>query len=255
MSWTGRAGLALAAVIAAVPVAAQTPERPWKLDAELGASVLYGSSEQTAVLSRSRFEWTDPHWELGLGGSFDYGEAQDSENGRFVNKRSWTAQLSADYLPSGRFSPFVFGAAEGSLQRQIDMRTSGGAGGRYRFVDNERSRVDLSLAALAERTKPRATATEAPGSTTIGRWSVRFRARHKLAGDRMELDLVTFYQPRIDGLEEYTLDVTSSMQYALTSIVGLKVSLVNRYDSMAETRGARSNTDGQLFFSVTAALR
>lgn len=255
MSWGYRTRFAVMLSLFAAPVAAQDAERPWKLNGELGASVFFGASEQTAVLSRANYELTDPRWEFGIAGSFDYGEADDPDDGRFVNKRAWSAQMSTDYLPSGRFSPFVFLAAEGSLQRQIDTRASGGAGGRYRFVDGERSRIDLSLAALAERTDPRQMGTEPVEVSTIGRWSTRFRVRQRFSEDRIVFDLVSFYQPRIGDFDQYTIDVTSSLTYALTSIVGLKISFVDRYDSRATSRGALSNNEGQLFFSVTAALR
>lgn len=255
MSWGRGALLAGAILVVSLPAAGQQQERPWKLNGELGASVFFGASEQAAVLSRGNFEWKDPRWEFGIGGSFDYGEADDPDDGRFVNKRAWSAQMSTDYLPSGRFSPFVFVAAEGSLQRQIDTRTSGGAGGRYRFIDDERSRLDLSLAALAERTDPRQVGPEPTAVSTIGRWSTRFRVRKRFSEDRIVFDLVSFYQPRMDDFDQYTIDLTSSLTYALTSIVGLKISLVDRYDSRAVDRGALSNNEGQLFFSVTAALR
>ncbi len=249
------AAAAVLLVAWAHPVLAQQPGRSWRLDVELGASVFFGASEQAALLSRSKLEWKDPRWELTLGAAFDYGEAQNPADGRFVNKRAWSTTLSADYLPRGRFSPFVFASAEGSLQRQIDSRASGGAGGRYRFVDNERSRVDLSIAALAERTDPRSDDAVTGVVRSIGRWSARLRARHTLGSDRVRLDFVSFYKPKMDDTRDYTVEIAPSAQYALSSIIGLKVSLMDTYDSTARSRGARSNNDGQLLFSILASVR
>lgn len=146
---------------------------------------------------------------------------------------------------------------EGSLKRQIDSRISGGAGGRYRFVETEQARLDLSLAALLERTDSRLDETESPDVDPITvntRWSVRLRARRILSGERLRFDLVTFYKPRIDRMADYTVQVTASTQYALTDIISLKLSLLDNYDSLAKDRGARSNNEGQLVFSVLAGI-
>jgi hypothetical protein len=45
------------------------------------------------------------------------------------------------------------------------------------------------------------------------------------------------------------------MQYALSDLLGLRVWPINKYDSLAEARGARANHDGRLFFSVLARVR
>lgn len=257
MTATHRVGIALMMmIVAARPVAAQAADqRPWSFDAEVGASLLFGSTEQATVLSRARYELEVTRWELGVAGSYDYGETHDADDGRFVSKRAWSASLSADYMPDGRLSPFVYATAEGSLQRQIDSRVSSGVGGRYRFVDSENARVDFSLAALLERTAARDPGPDDDPVTSIGRWSARFRARRTFAEDRMTFDLVTFYRPRIDDGEDYTVEVTAGLQYALTSILGLKLSLVDTYDSRARSRGARSNNDGRLLFSVIASVK
>jgi hypothetical protein len=224
--------------------------RPWKYDGELGASVFFGASEQTAVLVRHRVEWSEDRLEFALGGGFDYGEARDADGDRFVAKRSWSAETSADYLPGGRMSPFIFGAAEGSFERQIALRASGGAGGKYRFVESEATRIDVSLAALVERTEPRQQADVPAEVTSVGRWSARFRVGRDFSA--AQLQLVTFVRPAFGDFDDRTWDLTATATYALTDALGLRASLVNRYDSLAETRGARANHDGRFFFSIIA---
>lgn len=228
--------------------------RPWKYDAELGASVFFGASQQTAVLIRNRLDWNEDRIEFSAGGGFDYGEAKDGAGNSFVSKRSWTAETSLDYLPGGRASPFMFATAEGSFERQIALRTSGGAGGKYRFVDSEATRLDVSVAALLERTDPRPQPDVEHEVTSIGRWSGRLRARHTI-GETAEFQLVSFFRPNMSDLDDHTWDLTASAQYALSTLIGLRVSLVNRYDSLALDRGARANNDGRLFFSVLASIR
>jgi hypothetical protein len=251
MTWVLAA--ALAAGTAAAPLQAQT-NRPWKYDAELGASMFFGASQQTAVLIRNRVDWSEDRLEFSAGGGFDYGEARDADGESFVNKRSWSVETSADYLPGGRASPFIFATSEGSYERQIDLRISGGAGGKYRFIDSDRARLDASLAALLERTDPRIRDGVEPAVTTSGRWSGRLRGRRAL-GDAAELQLLTYFRPNMSDFGDRTWDVTASAQYSLSDALGLRMSLVNRYDSLARTRGARANHDGRLFFSVLAKLR
>jgi hypothetical protein len=234
--------------------AAAQDERPWKYDAELGASVFFGASQQAAVLIRNRLDWSEDRLEFSASGGFDYGEAKDRDGDRFVSKRAWSVETSGDYLPGGRASPFIFATAEGSYERQIDLRTSGGAGAKYRFIDSERSRLDASVAALLERTAARARDGGESEVAAIGRWSGRVRARRAM-GTAAEVQLVTFFRPNMSDFDDHTWDLTASMQYALSDLLGLRVSLVNRYDSLAESRGARANHDGRLFFSILASVR
>ncbi|HWV58126.1 MAG TPA: DUF481 domain-containing protein [Longimicrobiales bacterium] len=242
-----------ALVCAATPALAQNADT-FELDAELGASLFFGASSQAAVLVRSGLEWNSPSREFAASWGFDYGEAEDGDGNRFVNKRSWAFQTSADYLPGGRLSPFLFATAEGSYERQIDFRTSGGVGAKYRFVDNERTRVDFSLAALLERTDPRQPAGVDADVVSIGRWSARFRLRQAIT-DAVSFDLVSFYRPRMNDFDDHNWDVNASLQVALSSTLGVRFSVVNKYDSTAEARGARSNHDGRAYFSIVTALR
>jgi hypothetical protein len=247
--------LPLAAPIAAPLAAQEEPDEdgPWALEGEVGASLFFGAAEQTTVTMRSALERATERLELSLGGGFAYGEGENPETGEsFVNKRSWTTSLSADYMPEDRFSPFVFSSAEGSLERQIDLRVSGGAGGKLKIVRGERANLDVSLAALVERTDPRAVEGQPDEVDTKGRWSARLRADRQLAEGRVTFGLVTFYRPAFGDFDDYTVDLETSLGFELTEAVTLKISLVDTYDSLAEDRGAASNNDGRLFFSILA---
>jgi Protein of unknown function, DUF481 len=187
------------------------------------------------------------------GFSFAYGEARrPGEAESFVNKRAWSADGALNYRPGGRFSPFLFVRSEGSFERQIDLRLSTGVGAKLRFVRTERSRLDVSLAVLAERTQPRAVQGLQDAAETLARWSARLRAGHELSDGRTTLSLVAFYRPAFEDIGDYTVNLESSLAYALNSSVGLKLSFVDTYDSLAESRGAASNNDGRLLFSILA---
>lgn len=236
-------------LLAASSLSAQDA-RPWKLEGEMGASLFFGASDQAAVLFRGGYSLESDRLEFGANAGFDYGEAEDDAGASFVNKRSWLLGVELDY-EIGKWSPFVFGTGEGSLKRQIDLRVSGGAGARYTFIRNDVTRFDVSGAILAERTDPRAVDGETDGAETLARWSSRVRFSRKFGGDRAEFGLVSMYQPAFGDIsEDYTVDLESFLAFALNGSVSFKVSLVDKYDALATTRGATSNNDGRLFFSV-----
>jgi hypothetical protein len=167
-----------------------------------------------------------------------------------VNKRAWLLGTELDYK-MGKWSPFLFVTGEGSLKQEIDLRLSGGAGARYTFVDDDRTKFDISVAALVERTDPRFVPGEPDEANTLARWSNRARLSRKFAGDRGEYTLLTMYQPAFEDVSgDYTVDVETAVAFALNGTVSLKVSLVDKYDSKAVDRGATENNDGRLFFSI-----
>lgn len=248
------------AVVLGLPGAAagqdEGGEPSWAFEGEVGTSLYFGASDQTAVLLKGGSEHTSDRLVFGGEGGFEYGEARVLEGEPYVNKRSWSSSLSMDYTPGARVNPFVSVAAEGSYERRIDLRISGGMGARYRFVRSDAGRLDLSLAALVERTDPRDVPDEADEVETLARWSARFRARRSMREGGVVFDLVSFYKPAFqEPAQDFTVEVTSSLTFALTRQVGLKLSLADKYDSLAEDRGARDNNDGRLFFSLSAATR
>lgn len=243
----------LALLLLAGGLAAQEEEeKTWELSSELGASIFFGASEQTSFLFRNDFSQEKDDFELRLTNAFDYGEAQASpgEPGR-VNQRSWLTTAEVDYS-FGRWSPFVFGTGEGSLQRQIDLRLAGGAGIKYTLVDTERTSFDVSAAVQGERTDPRE-AEGVPGEiVTLARSSNRVRFKQEFGEDRATFTQVIFYKPALGDSEDYTVDSETSLAFNLNTMFSFKASLVNRYDNLAESRGAVSNNDGRVFFAIVA---
>lgn len=242
-----RAAAVLVLLLPAAPLGAQE-EEGWAVEGEVGASLFFGNTEQATVTTRTDVERTETSWEFSLGGGFSYGEAQDDEGIVSVIKRSWEIDGSVDYEPFERWHPFVFGKVESSLEKQIDLRYDGGAGATYTVLRDERTRFDLSVALLAERTRPRVE-SEAP-DTTLARWSTRLRARRSWADDRLTVSSESVYRPQFRDFENYIVTSRSSLAFQLTEVVSLKLTFVDNYDSEAVARGARENNDGQLFFSV-----
>lgn len=228
------------------PLGAQ--EEGWDVEGEVGASLFFGNTEQATVATRAAVARAEESWEFSTSAAFNYGEAQDDGGLSFVSKRSWELRGGVDYRPFERWSPFVFGKVESSLEKQIDLRYDGGAGAKYTILRDDRTRLDLSAAALLERTRPREGSEAA--DTTLARWSARLRARRSWADERLTFNSETFYRPQVGDFDNYVVTSQSSIAFQLNEVVSLKLTFVDNYDSQAVLRGARENNDGQLFFSV-----
>jgi hypothetical protein len=258
LSWFHRTGsigsglllVLLLLVLTPPPIWAQGQggDRRFRFETELGASVFFGNTQQVTFTNRSELSRADSTAEFSLGWDITYGEATGEDGVTFVNRRSWAAVTSVDLRPHARVSPFLFGTLEASLQKRIDRRFSGGAGAKLTFVDSDVALADLSAAALVERTVPLANGPTDP--EVQARWSVRSRLRRSFDEDRLALTLEALYVPAFDDPGDFTFRGSSSVAFALSSVVSLKLSFVDAYDSGARARGARTNNDGQLLFSI-----
>lgn len=243
--------------IFALAAGAAAQELGWDGSAEVSASLFFGSNDQSIVSTRLDAGHADSTWDVAGGGRLKYGKSSDAEGESHLSHRSWSIDLTADYLPFATISWFALAGVESSFQQKIDLRSRGGAGVKYTFVRTETALLDVSLALLAERTSfdvDVPIASPEDGSIdeeeTLGRWSWRLRAKREIGDDRVVLESETFYRPEIDALGRYVVETTQSAAYRVTDTVSLKLSFVDTYDSEAETRGARSNHDGQLLFGV-----
>lgn len=238
--------------VLSVPRPGTGQEAEWSLEGELGASVFFGNTNQSTLTTRIAASRADSTAEVATQASFSYGEATDGEGNEFVAKRSWDVEGSVDYHPYGRVSPFVFGIVESSFERKIDVRFSGGAGAKATAIRNERTRLDLSAAALVEHTRVRDGGEGIDG--TLARWSFRLRGRRAFSDDRVSFRTENFYRPVMDEFGDFVLESESSFSFVLTDAVTLKLSFVDIYDSEATARGADVNNDGQILFSVLSTF-
>lgn len=219
-----------------------------RFETELGASMFFGNTEQVTFTNRSSFSQVDSTMEFSVNWNITYGEATNEEGETFVNRRTWTAGSGLDFLPHSRLSPFLFGTLEYSLQKRIDQRFSGGAGGKLTFIRNPQALFDISAAALVERTVPRDQVVA--DTELLARWSVRMRARRSFDDNRLSFSTENLYVPAFRDAADFTFTSTSSISLAVSTRVSLRFSFVDSYDSGAIDRGARTNNDGQLLFSI-----
>ena len=254
---TPEVGVVIAVLVLAgsgSPVLAQESEPPeWAFEGEVGASVLFGASNQTTVAVRVAADRRAAGFELENDLSFLYGEAKAEDGRSFVNKRSWIGEVQLDYLPGGNWSPFVLGSVEGSLERKIERRYAGAAGVRWTPLDEDGRKFDLAGGAKAARTTPKVEVGEVADTETIGRLYTRGELVWPL-GENLAFSLVTTYEPDFSDFNNYTVGVDTGIQFNFNSSIALKLSLLDRYDSSAKSRGALSNNDGRLFFSIIAGV-
>ena len=225
-------------------------EEDRRLEAELSASLFFGNVEQTLATMRTSYERADSSHALRGEVRFNYGETEDDEGQRHVSRRSWLGSANLDWRPYATHSQFVLATVESSLEKRIDLRYSGGLGHKVLLVGGERSRVDVSLAVLAERTL---TAEEqdvaAVPDELLARWSARFRARHDFS-DRVSFRSETFYRPAFGAAGRFTFSTTTSLAYRMTTFASLRITFQDNYDSEARRRGARTNNDGELVIGL-----
>ena len=245
------AGLCAVATAVGAALGAQEPApRRWTGTAAANGSVLFGNTDQRVLGGRATLTRADSLVEVDGSVQALYGDTEREDGQREVTKRLWLGTLSVDYRPAARVSPFVFGTAESSLEKQLAARYSVGVGAKRTFVRTARSDASLSLALLDERTVPRDDAP-APGSTRLTRWSLRARVRHAF-DDRLRVSHVTYWMPSAAAASRFLIRSTTDAEYAVREGVALSVSLLDNYDSEAVARGARVNNDGQLLLGVSA---
>ena len=246
--------LAVALGSPAQSVAAQesAPPRVWTGSAQANASIFFGNSEQRLFGGRLALSRADTAVEVVLDVQGLYGDAAIGESARAVTKRLWLAIASVDLRPFAPLSPFVFGSAESNFEKRIARRYSIGAGAKQTFVRTDRTESSLSLALLDEHTVPREPVAAGSGAQRLTRWSLRGRVRHAF-DDRLRFSHVTFWRPSVRTVARYVVLSTTEVEYKLTRVLALTLSLLDSYDSEAVGRGARTYNDGQLLFGATAA--
>jgi hypothetical protein len=251
--WGAKLCLAHFSLVAlATPLAAQ--EEGWKGFVEASGTILFGNARERLLASRVQLGRADSTVEFRSDARIAYAQGTNDQGRSQVTGRVAFASVSVDHRPFARFSPFAFGTIESSLQQRIDRRISSGAGAKALLQQSGENEVSVSLALLAEHTRPLD-----PGengivvSTSRTRWSLRARTQHQIT-PTVRLSHVTFYQPTVGRTERFTVNSTTSLAANVTSTVALTVTFQDSYDSEARRRGARSNNDGQLLFGVRAGF-
>lgn len=224
----------------------------WQRSLQLSANIWYGAAHARVIASELEVGHVDSSLSVRASARFGYADDRDADGPRTVTARATEGALGIDYRPLDRYSPFVLGGGESSLQQRIALRVNAGLGAKLTLLRKNRDDLSISLALLAERTRALVPRDSSAIIVHRTRWSWRFRYRRQLS-PTLYVSHVTFYQPAVERPgTRYTLDGTTSLEAAMTSVVSLTATLRDRYDSEARGRGATSNNDGQFLLGVRA---
>jgi hypothetical protein len=248
----------LAAALCAAPLLALAADRltaqttGWEQSVQVSANAWYGAARARVVATELAVSRTDSTVTVRSDLQLGYADDRVPDGPRRVTARAVRASLGLDYHPFDRYSPFGFGSIESSLQQRIARRYNVGFGTKLTLHRKERDDLSVSLALLEERTRALAQPDSAGPVTRRTRWSFRFRYRRQVTPS-VYVSHVTFYQPAVRAVaDRYTVDATTAVEAALTSVLSVTGTLRHRYDSEARGRGAASNTDGQFLLGVRA---
>ena len=114
------------------------------------------------------------------------------------------------------------------------------------------SRLDLAAAVLAEQTVSSEGNDRSP--VWLGRWTGAVKYLRSFSGEKAVFEAGADYNPKFQQLNNFTVEAQSSLAYRLSEVVSLKISVHDNFDKQAKDRGAASNNDGQVLFSVLAAF-
>ena len=134
--------------------------------------------------------------------------------------------------PDGRWSPFVFGQAEKDPFKKLDLRTSSGAGVRYRLVHEDRAELTISGAALHsyENLEVPATDPVTQELTHNARWRWVGEGSYKL-GEVMDAEHRTYWEPVWDQGGDYLMEIQNTVQFHVNSHLTFRVAHVFQRDS------------------------
>jgi hypothetical protein len=228
------------------------PPADWTVEAEMGGSVFFGSTDQTTVATEMALRRESHSFDLKNDLAFLYGEASDEGGGSTVNKRSWEVASNLDYRGFSWLNPYVFGSVDSSLEKRIHRRYKAGSGAKLTARETEVSQLDFAAALLVERTLG---SEEGVGDEDwLARWTGQAQFRRSFSEERAVFEARIDYNPKFRQLKNFTFQAESSLAFRLSQVVSLKMSVRDNFDSGAKDRGAVSNNDGRVLFSVLAAF-
>lgn len=246
--------LALAAALAS-PLSAQAPAEVWERTLELSGNYLYGNNDQVIVSTRAGVVRNDSTVQLRLDGRFLIGVTDRESVGRVMDRRSWTISSSVDFRPYAAQSQFFFMSVERSLELRIRRRASGGIGHKVVIAQDSVTRFDVSLGVLGEQSLlPQSVAAGQPPAplltTSLVRLSGRVRFKRRFTS-RAGMEHTTSYRPDLASFTRYLATSVSAFSYSMGRGANMQVSLQNDFDSLARSRGARSNQNGQILVGAS----
>lgn len=221
--WTfGFPGLLIAGVLGVSAGHAQSSEPDvWKFGADLALTATSGNQDFAIFTAGTQLKHLQVEkYEFEIDTQARYGRSDGTEIARKLQ-----GSVKFDFHPEARWSPFFFMQAEHDPIRSLSLRTQGGAGAKYSFVNEDTAELSVSLAALYDREK----IVDIP-SSTAARWSWRGKAEREFS-EKLRLANTTFYQPVWDRGSDYLLTSRTALTTRMTDHLSLSVTHLYERDS------------------------
>ena len=225
--------------------------RNWEARGEIGGSAFFGNTSQSALTAASSSEVGLGLFNLDGRAGFAYGEATNEAGDTFLNKRAWDLAVRLAFEPGTSVGAFIVSRVESIFEKKIDLRYNAGAGAKFQ-IGADATEAEFNLALLGEKTIP-LEETGVP-EQIVAKWAIGFRVRRGIDDGRVRFETAMSVEPEVGNPAVFTLTSRSSLAFQLSQRIGVQFSFVDGYDSEAESRGARSNNDGQLFFGVVGTF-
>lgn len=228
-----------------VSVVAQKKMHDWRSTIAAEAIVQSGNVETQLFTLRGDVSNVDSLIEVGLSGTFAYGEQDDIKA-----EQQLLGTLTADLWPQDVISPFIIGAAEYNFQRRIDLRWKVGGGAKWTFWKDSLNTVSLSPAMLFDATlyDPDAKLDD----VRTGRGSIRLKGKHLFLNSAVIFTHITFFEPSLSDSKDYRWNTLLVFDIPVSKMVALRTSFNSTFENIV-AEGKEKN-DSKLLFGLKLNL-
>lgn len=232
-----------------------TKKSPWKTKIGAGVSYYSGNVDKLDLHGKGKVSREDSIIEFSSSVKFAYGEASS----RKTNEQ-YSGGLKLDYLPHGKFSPFISIWAYNNIFKNLDLRLSGLAGLKYTLYEKNKNDYSISAAFIYDSEYYQDKIEDDSSSDSIFqkqkiRLSVRPKFSRKIC-ENARLDHVTFFKFNVSNGQDYIIESSTSFETKITK----KISLELCYEIDFENKPATSEnseidkTDQALIISLVLNL-
>lgn len=210
-------------------VAEPEPEPRWQFETNLALTSTSGNDQITVFVTDGRITHLQTQaLKLDVSGRVRYGRSQGEE----VAQNMQTS-LTLEIGPAAAWSPFVFGSAEKDPFKKLDLRTSGGAGVRYRILQRDAAEFTVSGAALHSYENLHLTPADfpSPEQSHNARWRWVARGKASMLDEDVEAKHETFYEPVWDHGDDYLMEMENTVRFRFTDHIAFRVAHVFQRDS------------------------
>ena len=229
------AGAVMALLIAAAGAGAQeageagspAPDR-WGFELNVALTSTSGNDQISVLVTDAKISHLQTEaLKLDWAGRIRYGRSAGEE----VAQNMQTS-MTVELRPKARWSPFVFGQGEKDPFKRLDLRTSSGAGVRYRVARGDGGELTVSGAALHSYENLEVPATDEVSQefTHNARWRWIGEGRYEL-GELVDASHRTYYEPVWDRGRDYLMEVQNTVRFKVNTHLTFRVAHVFQRDS------------------------